>query len=312
MTHRFRGLLAVLLLLLGMAPALAADPLTGRAAPQPEPGTVVASGLVLRLAQAQRRLNDAIAAAFREVRDNGSRGAIAIILGLAFLYGVLHAVGPGHGKAVVASYFVANRARWTSGIVMGSLISLIQGATAVVLVGLLAAILQWRQFEVLNRATLVEFVSYALIALLGLVMLWRGITGQGCARQPGAAGAHDHDHDHAPPHDHDALSSSGLRSRLVIAAGLTPCASAIIILLFALANQALLIGIVAVAALSLGMAITVSVIGVASVLGRRAIVGTLDRIGLEAHRFEQGLSIAGALVVVVASGLLMAGAWARL
>jgi len=309
MAHRLRACLAVLLLLLGMAPALAADPLTGRAAPPPEPGTVVASGLILRLAQAQRRLNDAISAAFREVRDGGSRAAIAVILGLAFLYGVLHAIGPGHGKAVVASYFVANQARWTSGIVMGSLISLIQGVTAVILVGLLAVILQWRQFEVLNRATLVEFVSYALIALLGLVMLWRGIAGYGCAHGHGA------DHDHAESHRHgDAPSGGGaaLRGRLVLAAGLTPCASAIIILLFALANQALLLGIAAVAALSLGMAITVSVIGVASVLGRRAIVGALDRIGLETHRLEQGLSIAGALVIVAASGLLMAGAWARL
>jgi ABC-type nickel/cobalt efflux system permease component RcnA len=173
-----RSLLVVLALLLGIAPALATDPLTGRGAtPQSETAAPFASGVVLRLAQAQRRLNDAISAAFREVRDGGSRGAIAAILGLAFLYGVLHAIGPGHGKAVVASYFVANRARWTGGIAMGSLISLIQGATAIVLVGLLAVVLQWRQLDVLNRATLVEFVSYGLIALLGIVMLWRGIAG---------------------------------------------------------------------------------------------------------------------------------------
>lgn len=305
-----RAVLVILVLLFGIGPALATDPLTGRGpASQSETAAPFAGGLVLRLAQAQRRLNDAISAAFREVRDNGSRGAIAVILGLAFLYGVLHAIGPGHGKAVVASYFVANRARWTSGIAMGSLISLIQGATAIVLVGLLAVVLQWRQFDVLNRATLVEFVSYGLIALLGVVMLWRGIAGHGCAHDHGAAHDHDHDHDH----DHSASSDGRrLRGRLVLAAGLTPCASAIIILLFALANQALVIGIAAVASLSLGMAITVSVIGVASVLGRRALVGMLDRIGLQSHRLEQGLSILGAVVIVAASGLMMAGAWARL
>ncbi len=301
-----RSLLVVLALLLGIAPALATDPLTGRGpAPQTETTSPLASGVVLRLAQAQRRLNDAISAAFREVRDNGSHGAIAAILGLAFLYGVLHAIGPGHGKAVVASYFVANRARWTGGIAMGSLISLIQGGTAVVLVGFLAVVLQWRQFDVLNRATLVEFVSYGLIALLGVVMLWRGIAGHGCAHDHGMV--HDHDHDHGP-----SGSGAALRRRLVLAAGLTPCASAIIILLFALANQALLIGIAAVTSLSLGMAITVSAIGIASVLGRRALVGVLDRIGLQSHRLEQGLSILGAVVIVAASGLMMAGAWARL
>ena len=292
-----RILLTVLALLFSVAPAHATDPLTGRGAAPAETAAPFAPGLVVRLAQAQRRLNDAISAAFREVRDNGSPTAIAVILGLAFLYGVLHAIGPGHGKAVVASYFVGTRARWTSGIAMGSLISLIQGVTAIVLVGLLAVILQWRQFDVLNRATLVEFVSYGLIALLGLVMLWRGITGQGCAHDHGVehdhAASHDHDHDHPP-----SRGGTALRGRLVIAAGLTPCASAIIILLFALANQALLVGVVAVAALSLGMAITVSAIGVASVLGRQAIVGTLDRIGLQSHRLEQGLSILGAVVIV--------------
>jgi ABC-type nickel/cobalt efflux system permease component RcnA len=138
-------------------------------------------------------------------------------------------------------------------------------------------------------------------------MLWRGIAGYGCAHGHGAAHDHDHDHDGMP-----SGGSAALRGRLVLAAGLTPCASAIIILLFALANQALLIGIVAVASLSLGMAITVSAIGVASVLGRRALVGVLDRVGLQSHRLEQGLSILGAVVIVAASGLMMAGAWARL
>ncbi len=243
-----RILLTAVALLFGVAPAHATDPLTGRGGATPaETAAPFAPGLVVRLAQAQRRLNDAISAAFREVRDNGSPTAIAVILGLAFLYGVLHAIGPGHGKAVVASYFVGTRARWTSGIAMGSLISLIQGVTAIVLVGLLAVILQWRQFDVLNRATLVEFVSYGLIALLG--------SGHALARhhRPGLrARPRRHDHDHAAPHDHDhdhppSRGGTALRGRLVVAAGLTPCASAIIILLFALANQALLVGVVAVA-----------------------------------------------------------------
>ncbi|HUN46444.1 MAG TPA: hypothetical protein VMU85_07990 [Stellaceae bacterium] len=307
---RLRALLAVAMLLFAAAPALATDPLTGRG-PSPTDGAAAfAGGAVLRLAETQRQLNDAISAAFHKVRDRGSGGALAAILGLAFLYGVLHAIGPGHGKAVVASYFVANRARWTSGIVMGSLISLIQGVTAVVLVSLLAVLLQWRQFDVLNRAGLVEFVSYGLIALLGLVMLGRGIAGHGCAHDHGAE-HHDHSDPHQPGHGPTA-GAAGLRNRLVVAAGLTPCASAIIILLFALANQALAVGIAAVASLSLGMAITVSAIGVASVLGRRAIVGTIERIGVKTHRLEQGLAISGAVVIVAASGLLMASAWTRL
>lgn len=316
--------LAILAFFIGLAPVLRADPLTGGGAP-PEASLTdrlpLGAGLVMRLAIAQRRLNDSISNAFRRVRENQSRTAIALILGLAFIYGVLHAIGPGHGKAVVASYFVANHSRWTSGIVMGSVISLIQGISAIVLVGLLAIVLQWRQFDVLNRSTLVEFVSYGLIAALGLVMFYRAVTGKGCGHNHGPA----HDHGHARPHGHDgdhvptghdAAAAQGavatLDLRLIVVTGLTPCASAIIILLFALANQSLGIGIAAVASLAIGMAITVSTIGVASILGRRALLRVLDSVGVRSHRFEQGLSILGALVIIAASALLMVGAWFRL
>ena len=327
-------LVLVLGLFLNLAPSLRADPFTGRNAPAESnitTGFPLGGGIVARLANMQRHLNDAISAAFRDVSENGSRTAIALILGLSFLYGVLHAVGPGHGKAVVASYFVANPAHWTSGVMMGSLISLIQGLSAILIVGVLAEVLQWRQFDVINQATLVEFVSYGLIAALGVTMLYRAITGQGCAHSDGGGRAHGDGHAHGDNHTHHShadgsgshhdshdrapVKSGGITSldlRLIIATGLTPCASAIIILLFALANESLWVGVAAVSALSIGMAITVSVIGVASVFGRRTLLGVLTNIGIQSHRFEQGLSILGATVIIVASGLLMAGAWFRL
>jgi len=313
-----QALLVALLLTLALAPAASADSITGRGAPPESAGASLpfANGFMMRLAAAQKRLNDTISAEFRSVHDGGSRMAFLVILGLSFLYGALHAVGPGHGKAVVASYFVANRARWTSGIVMGSLISLIQGVSAIAMVGLLAIVLQWRQFEVLNRTASVEFVSYALIALLGAVMLFRALTGRG----------HHHDHDHDHDHDHhdhaEQVPRPGgergkprphrLDLKLVIAAGLTPCASAIIILLFALANDALGVGIAAVAVLSLGMALTVSTIGVASVLGRHTLLRVLDAVGVKSHRFEQSLAAVGAFCIVAVSSLLMLGAWYRI
>jgi ABC-type nickel/cobalt efflux system permease component RcnA len=356
--RRLAILAVALTLALGVAQA--ADPFTGRGAPSEtgaSAGPAFAGGLMLRLANAQRELNDAISAAFREVRDRNSATAILLILGLAFLYGVLHALGPGHGKAVVASYFVANRARWSQGIAMGSLISLIQGAAAIVMVGLLAVLLQWQQFDVLDRATLVEFVSYGLIAALGLVMFYRAITGKGHDHGLGAGHAHEahehgdsrdlHDHGRRHAHDHAvharvhehgteavlvrpapagamALGASSLAhgaapaappkldARLIVAAGLTPCASAIIILLFALANQAFGVGVAAVAALSVGMALTVSAIGVLSVLGRHVLLRVLDTVGMQSHRFEQALAILGSALIVVAAGLLMMGAWVRL
>lgn len=306
-------LLLFLTALLAIPRTSSADPLTGHGGP-PEASVSDSLGftetVMTRLMAAQRQLNDAISSAFHEVEETGSHRALALILALSFLYGVLHAVGPGHGKSVVASYFVANRARWVSGIVMGGLISVIQGVSAIVLVGLLAIVLQWRQFDVLGHATLVEFVSYGLIAALGIAMLYRALTGTLHHHDDD----HHHEHDH---HDHDAHAhgpavEARLDRRLILATGLTPCASAIIILLFALANEALGLGIAAVTALTIGMALTVSTIGVATVLGRKAMLHLFDQVGVQTHRLERGLAVLGALVIIAASGLEMVGAWYRL
>ncbi len=225
-----------------------------------------------------------------------------LILGLAFFYGVLHAAGPGHGKTVVASYFVAHHARWTSGILMGSLISLIQGVSAIVLVGTLAIVLRAKQIEVLNRGTMVEFVSYGLIVAIGVWTFYRAATGELHPHHEGGGNHHGHPADH-----HHKLDP-----RLILATGLTPCASAIIILLFALANSAFGLGVIAVTVLTVGMAVTISTIGVAAVLGRRAVIAVIDKAGMETHRLERGLAMAAAVVIVGVSGLMMYDAWTRL
>jgi nickel/cobalt transporter (NicO) family protein len=301
-----RILLAALLLLGVLAAPAWADPFH-----KSEPSTqsqatgvapAIGGGFVNWLADRQHQLNEAIADAFHDAENGGSRTAFALILGLAFLYGVLHAIGPGHGKSVVASYFVAHHARWTSGILMGSLISLIQGTSAIVLVGILAVVLQAKQIEVLNRGTVVEFVSYGLIVLIGVWMFYRAATGQ----------LHAHGHEDADGHPHDHHHHPKLDPRLIVATGLTPCASAIIILLFALANGAFGLGVIAVAVLTVGMAVTISTIGVATVLGRRALLALIDKAGMETHRLERGLAMAASVVIVGVSGLMMYDAWTRM
>jgi nickel/cobalt exporter len=329
-------LLALLFALcLSLAPALAADPFGSAAPPTAAPtqmaGPSLMGGFLQRLAREQKALNDVISHGFREVRDTGSMAALYTILSLSFVYGILHAAGPGHGKSVVASYFVANEARWTSGVIMGGAISLLQGLTAIVAVFVLSLILHAKQFEVEDRGALIEFVSYGLVAAIGLVMFWRAITGRGCGHDHGpvtrhrsAHQHHDHhghahthhghcDHDHAHDHHHAARASGINFHRLItVAAGVAPCASAIIIMLFALANDALTVGVAAVLSLSLGMAMTVSLIGVLSIVGRKFLQRLTSGPGWGAERIERGLAIAGSVSVMGFSGLLMLGAWDRL
>ncbi|HLZ65928.1 MAG TPA: hypothetical protein VKQ29_06830 [Aliidongia sp.] len=333
-----RALLLALLLLVGLVGPAPADPFTGgggtplsgKPIGQPDapparsageltaalPGTGLANGLLQKLAHQQMLLNERISHQFKTVRDTGSSAAFLTILALAFLYGVLHAAGPGHGKSIVAAYFVANEARWTSGVVMGGVISLLQGVTAIIVVFLLSLVLGTSQMAVENNGAMVEFISYGLVVLIGLVLFYRAVTGKGHNHHHGPLGHghHDHHHDHAH-HDHGhrpAPAGGSFRRILTLAAGVAPCASAIIIMLFALANGAMLVGTIAVLSLSLGMGLTVSAIGVLSILARGLMKRFAGGETAAGERLERILAIAGSVLVVGFAGALMLGAWVRL
>jgi nickel/cobalt transporter (NicO) family protein len=286
------------------------------------PGTGLFNGMLQKLAHQQMLLNERISHQFKAVRDTGSGAAFFTILALAFFYGVLHAAGPGHGKSIVAAYFVANEARWTSGVIMGGIISLLQGLTAIIVVFLLSLVLKTSQMAVENNGAMVEFISYGLVVLIGLVLFYRAVTGRGHNHSHGPFGhdhhGHHHDcgHDHGPAHhDHHpapARDGASFRRILTLAAGVAPCASAIIIMLFALANGALLVGTIAVLSLSLGMGLTVSAIGVLSILARGLMKRFAGGETAAGERLERGLAIGGSVLVVGFAGVLMLGAWVRL
>ena len=112
-----------------------------------------------------------IAAAVRASKADGS--ALWFLMGLSFLYGVLHAAGPGHGKAVLASYMVANERALKRGIVLSFLAALLQALVAIVLVGALSLVFHATALGMRNTAAAIEKASYLGIAMLGLFLVWR-------------------------------------------------------------------------------------------------------------------------------------------
>jgi nickel/cobalt exporter len=157
----------------------------------------------------------------RAAKSDGS--AVWTLLGVSFLYGVFHAAGPGHGKAVISSYLVANEETWRRGIVLSFASAFLQAFVAVALVGIAAALLSATARQMCDAGRVIELVSYALIALVGLRLIW--VKGKGFLHQARsmsrplhAVGAavtppdhkghdhkhHDHDHhDHGHGHAHD-------------------------------------------------------------------------------------------------------------
>lgn len=242
----------------------------------------------------QTKLNREITATLRDAKNGDSFWPGLMIIGLSFLYGVFHAAGPGHGKMVTTTYFLSRDAGWKQGVAMGSLIAGVQAITAIVLVGSLTLFLNLGPAAITQNGLVLEAVSYALIVGLGLVMCLRIIQGRDdCCdhahhdhhdhhshdhthhHDDGHDHHHSHAHDHTDAHHHDATptahstpSTARNRWQMIasgIVVGLRPCTGSILVLLFTLANGLFLIGVAAAFAMAIGVALTISLIGLAAI-----------------------------------------------
>ncbi|MBZ9977698.1 nickel/cobalt transporter [Mesorhizobium sp. BR-1-1-10] len=180
----------------------------------------------------QQEFYRALATAMKAMRQDNSK--IWILIGLSFAYGIFHAAGPGHGKAVISSYMVANEVALKRGILLSFVSALLQGLTAILVMLLAYFVLRGTTISMTDAAWFMEIMSFALVTLFGAWLLWRKLGpavlrlfGKGPAYSLSAAhaghshaghshGAHDHaahahshalhghdDHDHGHGHSHD-------------------------------------------------------------------------------------------------------------
>jgi ABC-type nickel/cobalt efflux system permease component RcnA len=272
---------------------LAQNPFGAPKAAQPQAG-----GLFGWLLAKQSEFYREMSATIRAAKSDGS--AVWTLLGISFAYGIFHAAGPGHGKAVISSYLVASGETARRGIVLSFASALLQALVAVVIVGVGAWLLNATAKSMCGAEKVIEIVSYALIAAFGARLVWT--KGVGFVRalqakpQPAMTAAHGHDHghahhhhDHGHQHDHalhdhghvhdehcghshgptpDQLAGPGGWQRglgAIFAVGLRPCSGAILVLVFALAQGLFWAGIAATFVMGLGTAITVATIAVLAV-----------------------------------------------
>jgi nickel/cobalt transporter (NicO) family protein len=112
----------------------------------------------------------ALAAMLHAARDNGS--ALWGLMGISFLYGIFHAAGPGHGKAVISSYLLANEETWRRGVTLSFISAAMQSGTAIAIVVVAAVLLGATAKLMGDTVHVIEIVSYSLIVLVGLRLLW--------------------------------------------------------------------------------------------------------------------------------------------
>jgi len=326
---RVRGVLAFILLgaaaiLLFAAPdVLAQGSPFGAAAPAPAPAP---GGLMGWVFTEQARFFRALSAAIREAKADGT--AVWGLFWLSFLYGIFHAAGPGHGKAVISAYLLADGSTIPRGVALSVLSAIAQAITAIVLVGVAALILGATARAMGEAVRVLELGAYAIIVLFGLTLAWRkgmALVHALAARRavPAHAGHGHHAHDHAH-HDHvhdehcghshgpepqELAGKDWLKRGLgaVVAVGLRPCSGAILVLVFALSQGIFWAGVAATFAMAAGTAITVAAIAILAV-GAKGIAARLagggDRAGMIAVR---GLEFVAALAIILVGVLLFSG-----
>jgi len=329
-TFTVAALLAVIVLDAAVHVLMAQNPFGGpRPAAEPQVGGII-GWILAKQSEFYREMSVTIRAA----KSDGS--AVWTLLAISFAYGIFHAAGPGHGKAVISSYLVANEETARRGIVLSFASAMLQALVAVALVAVLAWLLSSTAKTMCSAEKAIEIASYALIAAFGARLVWT--KGGGFMRalqaKPAVAAAHHHnhghdhghhghdhhhhDHDHGHVHDEhcghshgptpDQLAGPGGWQRglgAIFAVGLRPCSGAILVLVFALAQGLFWAGIAATFVMGLGTAITVATIAVMAVsakgLARRLSAGSEGSGALIMRGIEFG---AAGLVLLFGLGLL--------
>jgi ABC-type nickel/cobalt efflux system permease component RcnA/ABC-type uncharacterized transport system substrate-binding protein len=142
--------------------------------PPPEPGLVLpADGPLGWVRQAQADFYQSMIGSLDALKEDWT--AFWLLGGLSFLYGVLHAAGPGHGKVVISSYVLANEAQVRRGVWLSFLSAMLQSLVAIAFVLVAALVLGLTSMAMNDAAHWIGVLSYGLIALLGLWLVARKV-----------------------------------------------------------------------------------------------------------------------------------------
>ena len=283
----------------------------------------------------QQSLQRMLATSVKGLKTEHPMGGALTLAALSFAYGILHAVGPGHGKTIISSYVVANEETVRRGVIISFIAAGLQALTAVALVGLLLFGLNASGLQVNAWSNQLESVSYAMIALVGLYLLstqlirllrrWRGIPTAHAAPNP-ATHRHDDHHHHNHAHDHhghhhapgeacdhivNARELAGPFSwrkvmAVVFSVGIRPCTGAILVLVFAVTQGLFWAGVAATFAMALGTAITVAALATLALGSRELALKLGGANSTWANAVWTTCTIGGATIILLFGALLFA------
>ncbi|WP_312952124.1 nickel/cobalt transporter [Superficieibacter sp.] len=216
----------------------------------------------------QRGMNQQLSGLLQAVSLNPSRAGMSLLL-FSFMYGVLHALGPGHGKIVITTWLATHPSKLRSSIGLTLAASLLQGLVAIILVVVVLTLLQLPARMLHLSSYWLEKGSYALVGVLGIFLCWRALKKlRALLRKPVFTAFAPHHHHHANcgcGHQHmptpgQLENTDDWRARLMIIAsmGMRPCSGAIMVLLFSKVVGVFSWGVMSALAMAAGTSITIS------------------------------------------------------
>lgn len=216
----------------------------------------------------QREVNQQMSALLKAVAANPAQAGGSLLL-FSFLYGVLHALGPGHGKVVITTWLATHPSKLKSSIGLTLASSLLQGLVAIALVVVVLTVLQLPARQLHLSSFWLEKGSYALVGVLGILLCWRALkTLRALLRKPKFISftLHHVHHEHCGcghqhlPNPEQLRNGDDWRARLMIilSMGMRPCSGAIMVLLFSKVIGVFSWGMASALAMAAGTSLTIT------------------------------------------------------
>jgi len=266
------------------------------------------SEMVFYVRTQQQAFYRELASAIRALQEGGIQAMFGMVF-LSFLYGIFHAVGPGHGKAIISTYLLSHESLLKRGISLSFASAFVQGLSAVILVDGMFGLLGLTRSEAKNAVPILEMFSFGLVAIIGLVLMKRALTAFiKRYRQNKRAnllfelsphygkdeGCFTCGHAHAPSVEILQRKTSWRDSiAIIFSVGIRPCSGSVLVLIFAEIVGFRWAGVGSIFAISLGTAITVSALAVLAVYFRRSALYIVEK---QDRSYVQSLFLGAAFI----------------
>lgn len=275
------------------------------------------SQILLQSVLWQKVLNREMTQLLQQVAEQPQQAGVTLML-FSLAYGVLHALGPGHGKVVIGTFLATHPARLKTSMKLTLFAALLQGGVAIGLVTVMLLVLKTSSRQLHISSYWLEKGSYLFVMALGVWIGWRALRSLRASVFPprkmqvrAIRPHHQHDehcgcgHAHVPgPAQIDQAVNAKTQALVVISMGLRPCSGAIMMLLFAKVINVYAWGVASALVMALGTALTVSTLGLIVQRSRKLAERLSELTGTNAARIMPWLALLGAFILILVGVVL--------